>query len=74
MKIQLVTVCILYIQKLQFSFDEILTACDGQQGLDIFQRENPDIVLVDIVMPVMDGIEFARRALEIFSETKFIFY
>lgn len=36
---------------------EILTAESGEEGLEIFEREKPDIVLTDIKMPGMDGIE-----------------
>jgi signal transduction histidine kinase/CheY-like chemotaxis protein len=40
---------------------QVLTAEDGQQALDIFSREQPPIVLTDIKMPGMDGIEVLRR-------------
>lgn len=41
---------------------ETLTAVDGRIGLDIARREPLDLILCDIQMPVMDGIEFARQA------------
>ncbi len=34
---------------------------DGRQGLDLFRRERPDIVLLDIKMPGMDGIEVLKK-------------
>ncbi len=37
------------------------TARNGREGLDKVARECPDLALVDIMMPVMDGLEFARR-------------
>ena len=40
---------------------EVLQAEDGQQGLDVLETENVDVVITDINMPVMDGIEFIRR-------------
>ena len=40
---------------------EVLQAEDGQQGLDVLNRESVDIVITDINMPVMDGIEFIRN-------------
>lgn len=40
---------------------EVLQAEDGQQGLDLLETENVDVVITDINMPVMDGIEFIRR-------------
>ncbi|HEB70394.1 MAG TPA: sigma-54-dependent Fis family transcriptional regulator [Desulfobulbus sp.] len=44
-------------------FDYLVeTADDGQQGLDRLRAGNLDFVLCDIRMPVMDGMEFLRRA------------
>ena len=40
---------------------EVLQAEDGQQGLDVLMRESVDVVITDINMPVMDGIEFIRH-------------
>jgi CheY-like chemotaxis protein len=34
-----------------------ISACNGQEALDVFEHERPDIVLTDISMPVMDGLE-----------------
>jgi len=40
---------------------EVLTAQDGKSGLEIAQRETPDLVLLDLMMPGLDGTEVARR-------------
>jgi DNA-binding response OmpR family regulator len=34
---------------------EVLTAYDGESGLEIAHREKPDIILLDIMLPKMDG-------------------
>ena len=36
-------------------------ARDGKEGLDIFEREEPDIVLLDVWMPELDGIQVLKR-------------
>ncbi|MCP4717769.1 MAG: response regulator [Deltaproteobacteria bacterium] len=36
---------------------EVITASSGKQGLDLFQSRQPDLVLLDVVMPIMDGFE-----------------
>lgn len=38
----------------------LLEAGDGQQGLELFQQERPDMVLLDVLMPCMDGFEACR--------------
>jgi two-component system chemotaxis response regulator CheY len=40
---------------------EVLTASDGADALEVIGGGPPDLVLLDMRMPVMDGWEFARR-------------
>jgi PAS domain S-box-containing protein len=39
----------------------VLTARDGDEGLAMAQSEGPDVVISDVVMPRMDGLELCRR-------------
>ncbi len=41
-----------------------LTAYNGKDALDIIIKESPDLILLDIMMPIMDGHEVARRLKE----------
>lgn len=43
---------------------EVITACDGQQALNLFESEKPDLVLLDIKMQGIDGLEALRRLKE----------
>ncbi len=49
------------------------TAKNGVEALEQIERLKPDLVSLDIVMPVMDGIECYRQAIKKFLDTKFIF-
>ncbi|MCG5541351.1 MULTISPECIES: putative bifunctional diguanylate cyclase/phosphodiesterase [unclassified Halorhodospira] len=51
----------LVVRELQALGYAVWHAADGQQGLESFEALDPDLVLVDIQMPVMDGFEFIRR-------------
>jgi len=46
---------------LRFPECTIYSAADGKRGLQLFKEHTPDIVLTDINMPEMDGIEMARQ-------------
>src|SRR5574343_506390 len=40
---------------------DVTLAENGQEALECFRRNQPDLVLLDIMMPVMDGFEAARQ-------------
>lgn len=48
-------------QELEDSSYTIITAANGQEALEKVQAESPDLVLLDIMMPVMDGFEVLAR-------------
>lgn len=50
----------------------VFVANDGAEGFEIFKREMPDIVITDIMMPSMNGLELAKKIKEISPKTKII--
>jgi two-component system KDP operon response regulator KdpE len=54
-----------YVSLLRFKMRqegyEILSAPDGVEGIKLLQQHNPDVVLLDLMMPRMDGFETCRR-------------
>lgn len=52
---------------------EVVCARDGPEGLHMIKEENPDLVLLDILMPGMDGWEVQERIKKTSPETKVSF-
>ncbi len=50
----------------------IADTSNGQEAMEVFKKFNPEIVITDIKMPIMDGIEFIKNIRTINSETKII--
>lgn len=49
------------IRELLGSSWRIIEAADGKEGLRLASRYTPDLIICDVMMPVMDGLEFCRR-------------
>lgn len=56
----------------ELNIDTTFEAVEGRQGLGILREKKPDIVFVDMKMPVMDGVEFLKIATREFPNAKYI--
>ncbi|NPA88547.1 MAG: diguanylate cyclase [Epsilonproteobacteria bacterium] len=54
-------------------FKEVIIATNGKEGLELFKTCKPDIIISDIRMPIMDGIEMAREIKKIDPSAYIIF-
>jgi two-component system response regulator AtoC len=62
-----------YLQTvLELDSYRVSTACDGEEALAKLQRDQPDVVLLDMVMPGPDGLETLRRIRETRPTTKVV--
>lgn len=55
------TILDMYKLKFEFAKFKVSTALDGKEGLEVIEREKPDMVLLDIRMPIMSGDEMLRE-------------
>lgn len=63
------SVLVMLEERLKYAGYDVITAQDGREAIRIAKRENPDLILLDIMMPEMDGTE-AAKILEKDPETK----
>ena len=56
----------------QNGYTDIIEASDGMEGLEKCLSENPDLVLMDITMPNLDGIEALRKLKEVQPSTRVV--
>ena len=49
------------MQRIFSRYHTVLTATNGSEGLDMARTEHPDIIVSDVMMPVMDGLEMCRQ-------------
>ncbi len=54
------TEIILYLHKILSGFFELKSVANGREGLEILDRFHPEIIITDVMMPVMDGIEMTK--------------
>lgn len=50
-----------FVSVLQVEFDVVATAADGRTALDLVRRHKPDLVVLDLFMPGLNGIDVTRE-------------
>lgn len=56
----------------QYDFEIVCQAENGKEGYELFEQYLPDVVITDIKMPFMDGLELSQKILEKYPYTKII--
>ena len=51
---------------------DVYTASDGREGIKVFKKNKPDIIITDIIMPELDGLEMIREIKKSDSQVKVI--
>lgn len=47
--------------RLEMNDYQVSTACNGAEGLKIAREQSPDVILLDVIMPIMDGHEMLEK-------------
>ena len=66
-------ICLLLSSFLSGEGYSVCTARDGADGLRVFKEESPDLVVTDLRMPGMNGVELARRLSEDAPQLRVLF-
>jgi DNA-binding response OmpR family regulator len=62
----------IYLDAINEQVDKVHLAYDGEEGYDVYLATKPDIILLDINMPKLDGLSLAKKIREIDSDVKII--
>ena len=62
----------IFKQFLEIEGHSVVTASNGQMGIDIFRNDRADLIITDIVMPVKDGLKTIMELDKEFPEIKVI--
>lgn len=58
------TLAEMYLKKFDVAGFDVLSAHDGEKGLAMALEEKPDIILLDLLMPIMDGMTTMKKLRE----------
>lgn len=57
---------------LETFFKKVYVACDGEEAYSLYEKFNPDAIILDINMPILDGLETAKKIREIDIKTPIV--
>ena len=60
------------VEILELDFENIYVATNGKEGLEMYKKYKPNVVISDVQMPLMDGLEMSKEILKIDSNAKII--
>lgn len=60
------------VEILEDEVQQLYVASDGQEGLELYKKHKPDIILTDIRMPIMDGLAMSEQIISIDSNAQII--
>ncbi len=66
------SILMLYAKMLKKRVAQVFTAENGQAGLDLYLQHKPDLILTDISMPVMNGLEMIKKIKEVQPDIKVV--
>ena len=61
-------------QVMRDKFEKVITAQNGDEGLKKFKKYNPNMVITDVFMPIMNGLDMAKSIKEISKDTPIIVF
>lgn len=54
-------ILMMYSDRLKASSHEVLTANNGEEGIEIAKKEKPDLIFLDIIMPKINGLDVLKQ-------------
>ncbi len=60
------------VEYLNFYCDNVYEACDGEEGFSVYEQYKPDIIITDIKMPKLNGLELVKKIRQKDKETRII--
>lgn len=61
-----------YAKELELAGHDVYKAINGQEAIKIAQKDKPDIVFTDLIMPGMDGVEVCKKIKELYPDAEIV--